>query len=124
LRLQNELMLTQAYENFIGDNGTDFGKPHELGYHSTLLADLERFIDYPVIAFIRYGRWQPKARFAQDFDGTLVSIENISALSVGLNYRFNDYLKLKFEYTDSLGTATTERFFDKQLGIAQMVVSF
>jgi hypothetical protein len=124
LRLQNELMLTQAYENFIGDNGTDYGKPHELGYHSTLLADLERFIDYPVIAFIRYGRWQPKARFAQDFDGTLVNIENISALTVGLNYRFNEYLKLKFEYTDSLGTSTTERFFDKQLGIAQMVVSF
>ena len=124
LRLQNELMLTQAYENFIGEDGTDYGKPHELGYHTTLLADLGRFIDYPVIAFIRYGRWQPKARFAQDFDGTLVNIENISALTVGLNYRFNEYLKLKFEYTDSLGTATTERFFDKQLGIAQMVVSF
>lgn len=124
LRLQNELMLTQAYDNFIGDNGTDYGKPHELGYHSTLLADLERFIEYPVIAFIRYGRWEPNTRFAQDFDGTLVSIENISALTVGLNYRFNDYLKLKFEYTDSLGTATTERFFDKQLGIAQMVMSF
>lgn len=124
LRLQNELMLTQAYENFILDNGTDYGKPHELGYHSTLLADLERFIDYPVIAFIRYGRWQPKARFGQDFDGALVRINNISALTVGLNYRFNDYLKLKFEYTDSLGTSTTERFFDKKLGIAQMVMSF
>lgn len=129
LRLQNELMLTQAYNNFVFSDAntnivTDYGKPHELGYHSTLLADLERFIDYPVIAFIRYGRWQPKARFAQDFDGTLVSVENISALTVGLNYRFNEYLKLKFEYTDSLGTATTERFFDKQLGIAQMVVSF
>jgi hypothetical protein len=129
LRLQNELLLTQAYNNFTitDDNGnvtSDFGKPHQLGYHSTLTADLERFIDYPVIAFIRYGRWQPKARFAQDFDGTLVNIENISALTVGLNYRFNEYLKLKFEYTDSLGTSTTERFFDKQLGIAQMVVSF
>jgi hypothetical protein len=124
LRLQSELMLTQAYNNFIDDNGTDFGKPHELGYHATLLADLERFIDYPVIAFVRYGRWQPKARFAQDFDGTLVSINNISALTVGFNYRFNEYLRLKFEYTDSLGTATTERYFDKKLGIAQMVLSF
>lgn len=124
LRWQNELMLTQAFENFIGDDGTDYGKPHELGYHSTLLADMERFIEYPVIAFVRYGRWEPNTRFAQDFDGTLVSIENISALTVGLNYHFNDYLKLKFEYTDSLGTATTERYFDKQLGIAQMVLSF
>ena len=128
LRLQNELMFTRAYNNFVftdaNNVSTDFGKPHELGYHSTLLADLERFIDYPVIAFIRYGRWEPKARSAQDFDGTLVKINNISALTVGFNYRFNDYLKIKFEYTDSLGTATTERFFDKQLGIAQMVMSF
>jgi hypothetical protein len=130
LRLQNELMLTQAYNNFeitddAGNVIADYGKPHELGYHSTLLADLERFIDYPVIAFIRYGRWEPKARKAKDFDGTtLVSIDNISALTVGFNYRFNDYLKLKFEYTDSLGTSTKERFFDKKLGIAQMVVSF
>lgn len=129
LRLQNELLLTQAYNNFeiTDDNGkviSDFGKPHQLGYHSTLTADLERFIGYPAIAFVRYGRWEPKARKAEDFDGTLVSIQNISALTIGLNYRFNDYLKLKFEYTDSLGTATTERFFDKQLGIAQMVVSF
>jgi hypothetical protein len=128
LRLQNEFMLKHAYNNFEFEdtNGatTDFGRPHELGYHSTLLADLEHFINYPVIAFIRYGRWESKTRFAQDFDGSLVSINNISALSVGLNYKFNDYLKLKFEYTDSLGTSTTERFFDKQLGIAQMVMSF
>jgi hypothetical protein len=129
LRLQNELMLTQAYENFVfadpdTDIETDYGKPHQLGYHSTLTADLERFIGYPMITFVRYGRWEPKTRKAEDFDGTLVSINNVSAFSVGLNYRFNDYLKLKFEYTDSLGTATKERFFDKKLGIAQMVVSF
>lgn len=129
LRLQNELLLTQAYNNFeitddAGNVSADYGKPHQLGYHSTLTADLERFIGYPVIAFVRYGRWEPKARKAEDFDGKLVSINNISALSVGLNYRFNEYLKLKFEYTDSLGSSTTERFFDKQLGIAQMVVSF
>jgi hypothetical protein len=124
LRLQNELMYTHSYDSFIDENGIDYGKPHELGYHSTLLADMERFIDYPLIAFIRYGRWQPKARVGQDFDGTLVNLDNISALTIGLNYRFNEYLKLKFEYTDSLGTTTTERFFDKQLGIAQMVMSF
>jgi hypothetical protein len=129
LRLQNELLLTQAYNNFeitddAGNVIADYGKPHQLGYHSTLTADLERFIGYPVITFIRYGRWEPKAHKAEDFDGTLVDIKNISALTVGLNYRFSEYLKLKFEYTDSLGSSTTERFFDKQLGIAQMVVSF
>jgi len=128
LRLQNELMLTEAYNDFeftdTNDVTTNFGKPHQLGYHTTVLADLQSFIKYPVIAFIRYGRWEPKTRFTQDYDGSLVKINNVSALTVGLNYRFNDYLKLKFEYTDSLGTTTKERFFDKNLGIAQMVVSF
>ena len=76
LRLQNELLLTQAYNNFeiTDDDGNviaDYGKPHQLGYHSTLTADMERFIGYPVIAFVRYGRWEPKTRKAEDFDGTL-----------------------------------------------------
>jgi len=124
LRLQNEFMLTRAEASFIDDAGVNYGRPHELGYHSTLTADLKGFINYPVIAFVRYGRWEPTNRRAQDFDGALVSVEDISALTVGFNYRFNDYLKVKFEYTDSLGSATTERFFDKQLGIGQMVVSF
>ncbi len=124
LRLQNELMLLQAKDNFIDDEGNDYGKQHELGFHSTLLADLERFIKHPVIAFVRYGRWQPKATAQQDFDGSIVGIGNISALTAGVNYRFNDNLKIKFEYTDSLGTYTHERYFDKKLGIAQLVVSF
>jgi len=89
-----------------------------------LLADLENFLSYPVTAFARYGRWQPDNRIAEDYDGQLVAINNVSALTVGLNYKFNDYFKLKFEYTDSLGTETQERYFDKNLGIAQLVVAF
>ncbi len=123
LRLQNEFLWVNA--NFESTDGTTvLGKPNELGYHSTLLANLESFIHYPVIAFARYGRWQPHNRQADDFDGNLVAINNVSALSLGLNYKFNEYFKLKFEYTDSLGTATQERYFDKKLGIAQIVVAF
>ena len=129
LKLQNELMWLRTHNNFVLDNGdgtfTDLGKPNELGYHTTLLANLESFINYPVTAFARYGRWQPHARQAYDFDGqTVVAINNVSALTLGMNYKFNDYFKLKFEYTDSLGTSTQERYFDKKLGIAQMVVAF
>jgi hypothetical protein len=128
LKLQNELMWLSSRNNFLHDNGdgtfVELGKPDELGYHSTLLANLESFINYPITAFARYGRWQPHNRQADDFDGQLVAINNISALTLGLNYKFNDYFKLKFEYTDSLGTSTQERYFDKKLGIAQMVVAF
>ncbi len=125
LRLQSELMWLNARDNFVSSDGaTELGKPTELGYHTTLLADLEHFIKYPVIAFARYGRWQPHNRQANDFDGQLVAINNLSALTLGMNYKFNDYFRLKFEYTDSLGTSTTERYFDKKLGIAQMIVSF
>ena len=124
LKLQNEFMLLQAQDNFIDDDGNDYGKAHELGYHSTLIADLEGVIDYPVRAFVRYGRWQPKQRIGQDYDGSLVAINNISQLTVGFNYQFSEYFRLKFEYTDSLGTSTQERYFDKRLGIAQLVVAF
>jgi hypothetical protein len=128
LKLQSELMWVKAHDNFLHDNGDgtfiEFEKPNELGYHTTLLANLESFISYPVTAFARYGRWQPHNRQADDFDGQLVAINNLSALTLGLNYKFNDYLRLKFEYTDSLGTSTQERFFDKNLGIAQVVVAF
>jgi len=128
LKLQNELMWLNAHNNFLHDNGdgtfVELDKPSELGYHTTLLANLENFVHYPITAFARYGRWQPHNKQADDFDGRLVAVNNISALSLGLNYKFNDYFKLKFEYTDSLGTSTQERYFDKKLGIAQMVVAF
>lgn len=128
LRLQSELMWLNAQNNFVHDNGdgtfTELEKPNELGYHTTLLANLESFISYPITAFARYGRWQPHNRQADDFDGQLVAVNNLSALTFGLNYKFNDYFRLKFEYTDSLGTSTEERYFDKNLGIAQMVVAF
>ncbi|MDO9269555.1 MAG: hypothetical protein Q7T96_10665 [Methylobacter sp.] len=129
LKLQSELMWLNAHNSFVLDNGdgtvSDVGKPDELGYHTTLLADLESFIRYPITAFARYGRWQPHNRIAYDYDGaTLVAINNVSALTLGLNYKFNDYFRLKFEYTDSLGTSTQERYFDEKLGIAQMVMSF
>ncbi len=123
LKLQNEVMWRNAHDNFIADD-IDYGKPNELGYHTTLLADLENFIGYPVTTFARYGRWQPHNRIAEDYDGQLVAINNVSALTFGLNYKFNEYFKLKFEYTDSLGTQTQERYFDKNLGIAQLVVAF
>lgn len=128
LRLQSELMWLNAHNNFVHDNGdgtfSELGKPSELGYHATLLANLESFISYPITAFARYGRWQPHNRSANDFDGQLVAINNLSALTFGFNYKFNEYFRLKFEYTDSLGTSTQERYFDKNLGIAQMVVAF
>ncbi|MEQ1621569.1 MAG: hypothetical protein ABL919_09195 [Methylococcales bacterium] len=128
LKLQGEFMWLNAHNNFEHDNGDgtfiESSKSDELGYHATLLANLETFLDFPITAFARYGRWQPHNRIADDYDGRLVAINNVSALTFGLNYKFNDYFKLKFEYTDSLGTQTQERYFDKNLGIAQLVVAF
>jgi hypothetical protein len=133
LRLQNEFMLLQAHQNqFLDGNGnivpdttpTPFGKSHQLGYHSTLIADLESFIKYPLKAFVRYGRWQPSQHLGLDFDGSTVAINDISMLSLGLNYKFSEHLRVKFEYDDSLGTGTAEHYFSKKLGIAQIVMSF
>ncbi|MDP2903499.1 MAG: hypothetical protein Q8N96_10390 [Methylovulum sp.] len=128
LRLQSELMWRQAQTHFIVDDGlspaVDYGRTNELGYHTTLIADLNNLIKQPVSAFIRYGRWQPSLWVTTDFDGGLVSVSNVSLLSVGFNYKLNDYMRIKLEYTDSLGTSTREHYFDKKLGIAQMVVAF
>jgi len=124
LKLQSEMMWVSAHRNFIAQNGITYGKPDELGYHATLLANLEKFLELPITTFVRYGRWQPHNKVANDFDDQLVAISNVTALTLGLNYTFNEYFKLKFEYTDSLGTQTQERYFDRNLGIAQLVVAF
>lgn len=124
MKLQSELMWRQAQDYFIFDDGVNYGYPDEFGYHVTLIADLHQFLAQPVSVFARYGRWQPKHRVTVDFDQTLAAINPVSLLSFGVNYQLNDYMKIKFEYTDSLGTATQEHYFDKQLGIAQMVVAF
>ncbi len=129
LRLQSELMWLRAKNNLFLDvdgskNLTNIGKPHELGYHATLIANLEKYIKHPLSVFVRYGLWQPKHKFTNDFDGSVVAVSDIAQLTVGLNYKFNNYMRIKFEYTDSLGTSTREHYFDKKLGIAQMVLAF
>lgn len=133
LRLQNEFMLLQSHQTSLidetGNIGTDnatlaFGKGHQLGYHSTLIADLHSLIKRPVLAFARYSRWDPSQNRGLDFNGSTVAMADISMLSLGFNYKFSDHLALKFEYSDSLGTSTGERYFDNKVGIGQMVMSF
>ena len=128
LKLQSELMWRQAQNHFIHEDSlnsvVDYGYPDEFGYHITLIADLKKYFAEPVSAFVRYGRWQPKHRVVVDYDKSLAAVSNISLLSLGFNYKFNDYMKIKFEYTDSLGTSTQEHYFDKKMGTAQMVVAF
>jgi hypothetical protein len=133
-RLQNEVMALQAHQDFtldayygnpvVDESGNPIGEAHQLGYHSTLSADLNSVIKYPVLVFARFSRWQPKQNVGLDYDGSVIAIDDISMLSVGLNYKFSDWLRMKFEYDDSLGTSTSERYFDKRVGIGQVVVSF
>lgn len=133
LRWQNEWMLLQSRREVFLDaggnivpevTGTPYGKGRQQGFHSTLIADLERLTRQPLHVFARYSRWQPSQRRGLDYDGSTVAIDNISMLSIGLNYKFSDHLRLKFEYDDALGSSTGERYFDKKVGIAQMVMSF
>lgn len=132
-RLQNEFMLLNAHQQVFLDSGGNivpnpdrnpFGKGHQLGYHSTLTADLESLVKQPVTLFARYSRWQPSQDLALDFDGSTVAVNDLSMLTLGFNYKFSDHLRIKFEYDDSLGTRTYERYFDRRLGIAQIVMSF
>lgn len=133
LRMQNEVMLLQAHQQVFLDadgnivsipTGNPYGKRHQLGYHSTLTADLESLLKQPVKLFARYGRWQPAQKLGLDYDGSTVAVNDVAMLSLGFNYKFSDYLRLKFEYDDTLGTWTAEHYFDKRVGIAQIVMAF
>jgi hypothetical protein len=133
LRLQNEFMLLQAHQEafldadgniVMGPDQSPFGKGHQLAYHSTLIADLESLARLPLLAFVRYSRWEPSQSLGLDYDGSTVAINDIAMLSLGLNYKFSDHLRVKLEYDDTLGSWTAEHYFDKRLGIAQIVMSF
>lgn len=132
-RVQNEFMLLQGHQQAYLDadnhlvfvhTGIPIGKNHQLGYHSTLIADLENMIAHPVKVFARYSRWEPSQTLGLDFDATRIAMSDLSMLSLGLNYKFSNHLRVKLEYDDSLGTWIAERYFDKRLGIAQIVMSF
>jgi hypothetical protein len=145
-RVQNELMYIRAREigsdqdgmwpllqtystsipvDSIGSQTNPLSKNNQFGFHSTLTADLENYIHQPIMAFVRYARWLPSQRSSFDYDGvSVVPIQNVTMLSLGFNYKFSDHMRLKFEYNDSLGSSTGEHYFDKKLGIAQMVMSF
>jgi len=130
LRWQNEFLLQQGHR--VLPNRYDglgaavgYGKGRQMGYHSTLIADLEDAVHHPLLAFVRYARWQSNQDFMVDgYDGSVVAVHPVSLLSLGLNYKFSEHLRVKFEYTDSLGTATREHYFDKRVAMAQMVVMF
>ncbi len=121
--LQSELTWLYSHENLIDVNGVDFGRNSELAYHVTLISDLQKVLNHRLKAYIRYGRWNPSAAAVVDGDDTY-AVEDISRLTLGFNYSMNDFLQIKFEYSDSLGSETQEPDFEKQLGTAQLVVAF
>lgn len=130
LRIQNEFMLLKGHKltastyDSTGDP-LSYRKDQQLAYHSTLIWDLEEWLDKSILVFARYGRWQPKLYYVIDsYNNNVVAINNISMLSLGFNYQFSKNLRLKFEYSDSLGTRTGEHYFDKRLGMAQIVLAF
>lgn len=78
-------------------------------------------------AFGRYDFWRPDAGLviAVDGDDTLIyPVDHIDQLTLGLNYVINDYFRVKLEYSDSLGSKSSEPDFEHRLGSAQFVVVF
>jgi hypothetical protein len=126
LSLLSELAWLDSHEDLIDGNGTNFGRNNQLAYHVTLLTELESFIHYPIHAYIRYDNWRPDAAVILDNNDDTITytVGNINRLTIGFNYTMNDYLQIKFEYTDTLNSKSTEPDFEDQLGTAQLVVSF
>ncbi len=121
--LQGELAWLNSHEILFDANQVNLGRPNEFAYHTTLITDLEGLLHYPVKTYIRYGQWNPSYAVIIDA-GNNYATENLTRLTFGLNYSMNDYLQMKIEYSDSLGSQTQEPSFEKQLATAQLVVAY
>ena len=124
--LLSELAWLDSHEDLIDGNGTNFGRNNQLAYHVTLLTELESFVHYPIHAYVRYDNWRTDAAVVLDSDDDTITytVGDINRLTIGFNYLINDYLQIKFEYTDTLDSTSSEPDFENQLGTTQLVVAF
>ncbi len=124
--LFGEALLRDARQPRFDGNGNRLQDRDEYAWHLTLDTDLEPSSGLPLALFLRYGAWVPDYRRVVDADDPTLTweVDNLSRLSLGLRYHFNDHLRLKFEYFDHLGNNTGEPGFDDALGLGQVVVSF
>ncbi len=124
--LFGEALLRDSRRPLRDGNGVRLEDRDEYAWHLTLDADLEPHTGQPLALFLRYGAWVPDYRRVVDPDDATLTypVDNLSRLSLGLRYHFNEHLRLKFEYFDNLGNDTGEPGFDDALGLGQVVVSF
>lgn len=124
-RLESEYASFHDDESMIDIDGIDHGHADEAAWHITLVTDLEPLTAQPLRAFLRYETWRPDGEVVLDpEDYTAYSAEDVKRLVFGVNYAVREYLQLKFEYADSLGTHTDEPDFEHRVGRAQLVVTF
>ncbi len=96
---------------------------NERAFHITLMTDLQEWVHEDVYMYGRYQEWRPDYSTV-NINNTNFQVGFIPAFTVGMGYHFNDYLTIKFEYTDTFGHKTTEPAFQSQTAIAQLVGSF
>jgi hypothetical protein len=108
------------------ETDTGLAERDETGYQLSLLADMQSLLHRPLSLFGRYDRWMPDYDFILDADDDAVQyrVQDISRVTLGLNYRFTDYFQFKLEYYDYLGDDTEEPDFEQSLGVVQVVVNF
>jgi TolA-binding protein len=118
-RIINEFLLHDASQN---RNGATIGLADEYGFHNTLVVNLEDWLKVPLKAFGRYQEWRPKYDFIVGED--IYRVRPLRSISIGLNYQLNNFVQMKLEYNDSLGTYTDEPSFQRRYGIAELVATF
>jgi len=118
-RLNSEFV--QHYSNRHRNDGNPV--LNELAFHITLMTDLQQWVHEDVYVYGRYQEWRPSYSTVT-IDNANFQVGFIPAFTVGMGYHFNDYLTVKFEYTDTFGHQTTEPTFQSQTAIAQLVGSF
>ena len=109
-----------------GEAADSLAEYDETAFHLSLIADMQALWHRPLSLFARYERWMPDYDFIPDAedDTVLYRVDDLSRMTLGMNYRFTDYFQLKLEYYDYLGEDTEEPDFEESLGLVQVVVNF
>lgn len=120
----SEALWRDARQAIVTGDGTDLGRPSESAYHVTAVMNLAQWLKRPFYVFGRYGNWHPEYSALVADDGLVYDVQPVDLLTMGFGWVLNDYVKIRMEYDDSLGSGPNGPLFVKRIGMAQLVVAF
>jgi hypothetical protein len=124
LHIWSEALWRDARQALYAPDGANLGNPSQSAYHVTVLVNLAEWLEHPLYVYGRYGNWNPDFSAMAGDNDVVYEVRPVDQVTLGLGWAVNDYVKLKFEYDDALGTQPDNPRFTGRVGIVQLVVAF